>query len=244
MRNMFGQVVFKTGVVTLFVFFTAFSYGAALFGFIAPRTMANFCDVLGADNAAAMYHERIYNSDKTNENLYVMVDRYIATRNKSKIIKHSPKLINEKEFIQRINDSEETRARNKEEYLLLCNEGNRVKYMYTDALLKTQKSARAKTEYMEWLQESVDIAAPLHTFYAFLLSGCVDQQLIDASRVYFEEFVDRYEGGRGTGFADIGNARIMALDYIVVFGAYFLGTDTPDWANYFLEYQSVSFVRV
>ena len=247
MRNMFGQVVFRTGVITLFIVFTVFSYGLSVFGFIAPRTMADFCTTLGSHNAAGMYYERIYNGSKTNSNLYAVVDRYISARNYQKIDKYGSKLVQPEynEFLQGINASEELRADNKEEYLLLCNEGNRVKFMYAYALLKQKKYTSASDIYLEdWLKDPIDLAQPLHTLYAFLATGRADQQIINATKEYYSTFVSEYETER----VNLGNQKIMALDFIIVFGGYFLGTENSainetQWLSYRTEYRDTNFIK-
>lgn len=214
------QVIIKTSVVTFCIAFAAFSYGLAVFGWIFPRAMVSLSDALGADNAAGMYCERIYNRDKTPENMYLVLDRYILAQNHKKVVTYGNKFLELEnsdkancgycKIITRVNSYYEDKAGNSKENLLQWgNEDSRIKTAYTFALIKTGKSGQARARLEEWLVNTPDINQPNH---AYILAYTIDNLIIEdrpATRQLLVDYVDKFESETAQE-----DSNVFALDFL------------------------------
>jgi len=214
------QLIVKTSAITFCIAFVTFSYGIAAFGLIFPRAMAKFCDTLGAENAAGMYYERVYNRDKTPENLYMVVDRYIMAQNYKKVVTYGSKFLDLEEsnkevcqyckIIKKVNSHYEKKAgNNKYKLLQWANEDSRIKSAYTAALINTGKQTRARVMLGDWLINTPNTRQPNH---AFIVAYIRDSSVIDGhstTKQLLEEYVDKFEVTLGE---EVDN--IFAFDFL------------------------------
>lgn len=214
------QVIIKTSVVTFCIVFSTFSYGLAVFGWIFPHAMISLSDAIGADNAAGMYCERIYNRDKTPENMYMVLDRYILARNHKKIVIFGSKFLELEEsnkvnceyckIITRVNSYYESKAGNNNNNLLQWgNEDSRIKTAYAFALIKTGKLVKARESLEKWLVNTPDVKQPNH---AYIVAYIIDNSIIEdrpATRQLLVDYVNKFESE-----AAKEEANVFALDFL------------------------------
>jgi len=215
----------KTAAITLFAAFVAFSYGLAIFGWAFPGTMADLSVQMGAHNAAGMYYERVYDREKTPDNLYYALDRYILANNHDKVIKLGDKFfdtsivpaIDYKRIIETVNEEWRIRAgTSKHNLVAWANEESRIKRAYTIALMRTKKTDDAILKLEGWLAEPLDLSQPNRAF--------IEAHVIAANNTtkgLLENYVLAIEGT--AGFDD----NIFALGFLMEAQARLYGpTDT------------------
>lgn len=175
------EVIIRTSAMTLFVAILTLAYGLTVFGWMFPRVMVDFSVSIGAHNAAGMYSERVYNRDKTPENLYLTLDRYIKAGNHKKVTSVGTKFFNlepedYKRVINEVNAHWEAEAAgNKLKLLQWGNEDNRIKSAYIRALLREGKKDIAASKFDEQLfnarYNTPDLLQPNHSYFAFVERG-------------------------------------------------------------------------
>jgi hypothetical protein len=218
------QMAIKTGALTFAIAFVCFSYGLFIFGFINPMAMAKLSDTLGAKDAAGMYYERVYKNNRTPENAYIVLDRYIMARNHKKIVQYGQKFLDPKEYngiyeddyagiIEKVNNAGRESAKSKFELLSWGNEDSRIKSAYTDSLLKRGKVGLAKARLNEWLA-NVELEQPNHAFFAFVARGHACEHTINEFKTYVGKFDTAYD------HTTFGGEKVFALDFLALAHAY------------------------
>jgi hypothetical protein len=233
MKDTLSRTIIRTAMVTLFAAVVTFSYGTALLGALFPQTMADLSDMLGASNAAAMYYERIYLRTQKTADLYLVLDRYASAENYDKVIKYMPEFYSEARLGEReniifeINQSGKSYSINAEEYVILCNEDNRLRYVHMHAMLMRGDISGAAAVYAAAIDERMEVftaaelSRPLHAYFAFVAAGVEAEKLVRADAVrYFKEFRSQYDTYESTRDK---YEKLMALDFIVAFASYFDG---------------------
>jgi hypothetical protein len=223
------QFIIKTSALTLFFVFTAFSYGLAVFGFIFPGVMADLGNSLGAPNMAGMYYERIYNANKTPENAYYALDRYITAQNHGKVIKFGEMFLEQENHVGIYLDDYERIIRavntagcaaagnNKLNLLKWGNEDNRIKCAYTVALLESHEIGKAELCLSQWLS-TIDLTQPNHAFFAFVIAGKETASDVTNFSAYVNRFTEKFEHGHPT-------ETIFALNFLMIAHSYLGNTE-------------------
>ncbi|KAI4454050.1 glutamine-trna ligase [Holotrichia oblita] len=180
--------------------------------------MAEFCDTLGANNAAAMHYEREYVANPTSQNLYYVLDRFIISENHDKVIKYADKIFASSDYnaiIATLNNYGANQAKTRYDYVNWTNEDNRIKCAYTMALLKTGKTERAKTELTKWLSLPLDASyreQPNTAFFAFVATANADDTTKSLFKAYYDEIALVY---------DKDNTSLQELDFLIYASSYF-----------------------
>ena len=203
--NPLNSIILKTAAYTLLGAFVLFSYGIAIFAQIWPQPMASFADAIGARGMSAMYYERIYKRSDTPQNLYLMLDKYIAAENHAKIIRYAPKLIYMDDqaayqaLIDEINDFKFSAARadgfSAEFQAFVANEDNRLVNQYIRALLAKGKLPEAEEALAAALApENARLASPSTAYFTFISSDLAFADVFPHPiLVKFKTYFDAYE---------------------------------------------------
>ena len=188
-------IIVRTGIFTFVVFFVSVSYGAMIFGFMFPKTMAGFCTSLGFDNAAAMHYQRVYHRNPTNQNLHRVIDRAIVARNHNMVIRYFERFYRDdnvdgrQAVIDQINV--EGRAKAGNNIVLLrtwANEDSRLRTEYMYSLIQTNQVARARDIFIQWMNQAPDVTQPNFAILSFFGTGTASDAVIDAFAGYFVAF--------------------------------------------------------
>jgi len=206
----------KTSAITLFVAFVTFAYGLAIFGWVFPGVMADLSVRIGAHNAAGMYFERVYDRDRTPDNLYYALDRYILANNHGKVVILGGKFLDldgadQTRIIETVNEEWRIRAGGSKHNLVAwANEDSRIKRAYTIALIRTGKTDEAIAKLETWLAEPIDLDQPNRAFIEayFIADTYKTKELL-------EDYMSLIEGTTGfdesiftLGFLMEANARL------------------------------------
>jgi|GEM_PF-3040218 len=235
---MVKSVVLKTSAVTFAVAFSILGYGSAVFGLLFPRAMADFCLSLGSYDAAAMYYERIYNANKTSENLYNVLNKYIDTQKYGKIIFYANEFFARSDYpdiINEINVFWSTKAANKYELINWANDDSRIKSAYTMALLSIGKTEEAEDAITAWL-EDVDLLQPNYAFFAFVVTDMMSAKLYAAVSDYYENFASAYKLKYNDSSTALELSAVIPLAFLIEAGHY-LGMNVNDYAEVFNAFQ-------
>ena len=194
-----NKIILKTALYSFAGAFIFFSYVLVIVGHVFPATMAGWAESLGATGASAMYRERVYNSNKTPENYYLMLDKFVVTGDSAKIIKYAPGffvLPEYEDIIDQVNDFKYSKAVLELEKKLGCNEDDRFRRALLGAYLKKGRIDDATQVFKEAISvENTKLGQPS---YAFLALG--NEELLDEFEEYFTRYMDLY--GDGTALSE------------------------------------------
>ena len=96
-----SKIVLRTAIYSFIGTVAVFCYGLGIFSMCFPRSMADFYDSVGNTRLSAMYYGRIYERNKTNENLYFALSKNILAHSDSATIKYGDKWFALDEIVQK-----------------------------------------------------------------------------------------------------------------------------------------------
>lgn len=230
-----NKLILRTSITTVFVLFVLLGYGSAAFSLLFPRSMADFCDNLGAYDAAAMHYEREYKANPTSENLYKVLDKYIAVKNHEKIVKYAEKFFactDYREIVTKVNNKGMFAAQDKYEYLALTNEEDRLRCNFAMSLISIGKTERAEAELGLWLALPLDtenLSQPSYAFFAFVATGKVNASVHTIFENYFYAFKQIY---RNSQFLTYHQA-VHGSSFLIESCRYFEDDDLADFIGDF-----------
>ena len=148
--NGVNKLIFKTAAVSLVAVAVVTCYAVGIFAFAFPKPMSNFADALGNKSMSAAYHERVYKRDKTNENLYFALDKFIIAEKHGKVITYFEKFYEKAEYasmvvaVSKYKEERATTITDPDVRALVCDEDNRLRVAYIRALVAKHDYINAK----------------------------------------------------------------------------------------------------
>lgn len=199
------KLIVKTALITLMLVVFAFGYFVVTISAVAPKTMANTFASLGFNKTSYLVYKRVYAREKTNENLYNVIQLSINRKN-YKDMEHYIDLMlsgdNFNKFSAKID--EETKKVIGEEYNSYINSyANYLAAQYTIALYNNGKILEAKMIAID----SLDPNGSASAFYAY--TDCVmnDKNMLESQKTReFRTLKNKY------GCIGELNARLVELD--------------------------------
>ena len=216
--NALNKIIFRTAVEGLVWTVIAFCYGLGIFAMAFPTLMANFYDNVGNKRLSAMYHERAFERNPTNENLYRVLDKVILHQDHTKVIKYSKKMFELEDrdldafnkIINDVNAQKRALAGNNELILGFVNEDDRLRSAYIRSLVAKGQTDKANTVFER--ATDPDNIRPAHPSYAiFALGPNATQQQKDRFIKYYNNF-EPIEGNVASQFFH-RFAKDMFLEY-------------------------------
>ena len=154
--NALNKIILKTAVTGLVWTAVVFCYGLGIFAMSFPGMMASFYDTVGDKRLSTMYHERVYKRNPTPSNLYTILDKSIILKDHGRVIKYFDKFYDLPDYearVVKIREYKEKRALKdgltETLWELACNEDNRLRFSYIDALIAKKRIPEAIEAYGE-----------------------------------------------------------------------------------------------
>lgn len=199
------KLIVKTALITLMLVVFAFGYFVVTISAVAPKTMANTFASLGFNKTSYLVYKRVYAREKTNENLYNVIQLSISRKNYKDMEYYIDLMLsgdNFNKFSAKVD--EETKKVIGEEYNSYINSyANYLASQYTIALYNNGKILEAKMIAID----SLDPNSSASAFYAY--TDCVmnDKNLLESQKTReFRTLKNKY------GCISELNARLAELD--------------------------------
>lgn len=199
------KLIVKTALITLMLVVFAFGYFVVTVSAVAPKTMANTFASLGFNKTSYLVYKRVYAREKTNENLYNVIQLSISRKNYKDMEYYIDLMLsgdNFNKFSAKVD--EETKKVIGEEYNSYINSyANYLAAQYTIALYNNGKILEAKMIAIDSLDPNSNASA----FYAY--TDCVmnDKNMLESQKTReFRTLKNKY------GCIGELNARLTELD--------------------------------
>lgn len=212
-----NRIILTTAVQGLLWTAVAFCYGMGIFAMAFPGQMAKFYDTVGDRTLSALYYGRVYERNKTPENLYNALEKNILANKTGAIIKYGKiwfdgtdrdDVINQvdKYLIERTDANYpagiSVALDNMRAFVMgrACNTDDRLRTGYIRALLSTNKTAdfaEARRVFL-WATDPVDINLQRPSYAILEFGDKITTELKNAFTTYFVEFEDLFEQQEGS----------------------------------------------